>query len=364
MTQVKGGAVDALLARPDPALRAVLLYGPDAGLARERARILLKRTVEQPDDPFRVTDLGYEKVLQDPALLADEVRALSMLGGRRAVMLRTGHVTVAPAHARILPDLLEPILDDGAWGDTLLIVEAGDLKADNRLRKLFEGARKAVAVPCYGDGAADVAGLARGILDAAGLRIDPDAMSWLAEHLGGDRMVTRGELEKLALYKGRDGGTVTLDDVLAAVGDSSPANLDDLAYATAGGDRSAVDEGLQRCLADGEHPVRILGVVLRHFQKLHAASVQVKRGRDPAQVARSNRIFFKHQPAFQAQITQWTPDRLARALDLLLQADIECKTTGYPAEAVCGRALLRVAQAAPGGRRVSRRPGGRPSAGG
>ena len=30
----------AFLQRPDPAIRAVLLYGPDAGLVRERAGVI------------------------------------------------------------------------------------------------------------------------------------------------------------------------------------------------------------------------------------------------------------------------------------------------------------------------------------
>ncbi len=40
--------------------------------------------------------------------------------------------------------------------------------------------------------------------------------------------------------------------------------------------------------------------------------------------------------------------RLARAMELLLEAEIDCKSTGFPSETVCSRALLRITQAAPG----------------
>ncbi|MFQ6019118.1 MAG: hypothetical protein ACE5KF_13110 [Kiloniellaceae bacterium] len=39
---------------PDPAVRAVLVYGPDGGLVRERAAALIRSVVDEPTDPFRV----------------------------------------------------------------------------------------------------------------------------------------------------------------------------------------------------------------------------------------------------------------------------------------------------------------------
>ncbi|HYD69016.1 MAG TPA: DNA polymerase III subunit delta, partial [Azospirillum sp.] len=40
--KLQGKAVDAFLRNPDPKVRAVLLYGPDAGLVRDRAAALGK----------------------------------------------------------------------------------------------------------------------------------------------------------------------------------------------------------------------------------------------------------------------------------------------------------------------------------
>jgi len=39
--KLAAGRVEGFLRRPDPEIRAVLLYGPDAGLVRERAEALL-----------------------------------------------------------------------------------------------------------------------------------------------------------------------------------------------------------------------------------------------------------------------------------------------------------------------------------
>jgi DNA polymerase-3 subunit delta len=42
----------------------------------------------------------------------------------------------------------------------------------------------------------------------------------------------------------------------------------------------------------------------------------------------------------------WSAATLAQALDSLTQAEIDCKTTGLPAVAVCGQALMAIAAAA------------------
>ena len=52
------------------------------------------------------------------------------------------------------------------------------------------------------------------------------------------------------------------------------------------------------------------------------------------------------EKALQSQLAQWPLARVASAMALVLDAERDCKTTGMPAEVVCSRALMRVAQAA------------------
>ena len=55
---VKPAGADRFVARPDPTAIAVLVYGPDEGLVRERAAALARTVVESPDDPFRIADMS------------------------------------------------------------------------------------------------------------------------------------------------------------------------------------------------------------------------------------------------------------------------------------------------------------------
>src|SRR5947209_11687995 len=80
--------IAAFLQRPDPEIRAVLLYGPDEGLVRERAEAVARSVCSDLKDPFRVADLTGAGLAADPARLADEAAQLSLIGGRRIVRVR------------------------------------------------------------------------------------------------------------------------------------------------------------------------------------------------------------------------------------------------------------------------------------
>ena len=58
------------------------------GLIAERALALAKTVCEDLKDPFRVVDIGGDALKGDPARLADEFGAMSLMGGRRVIRVR------------------------------------------------------------------------------------------------------------------------------------------------------------------------------------------------------------------------------------------------------------------------------------
>src|SRR5258708_33373583 len=82
---------------------------------------------------------------------------------------------------------------------------------------------------------------------AQGLSVDPDALAWIVERLGGDRGQTRSEIEKLLLYKAGDSAkTVTMDDALAVLGDTAAYGLRGVIRAPFSGNDAAPDPALRR----------------------------------------------------------------------------------------------------------------------
>ena len=331
--------VEAFIAKPDPAMRAILVYGPDAGLVRERADRLCRSVVEDLRDPFRLVEVGASALRQEPARLADEAAQLSLTGGRRVVRIRDAGDGVAGP----ITDFLEQPV-----GEALVVVEAGDLPARSRLRASFEGASRAAAIPCYGDADEALERVIREDLSAANLQIDDDALDYLCEHLGGDRLVTRRELEKLALYVGPDAGRVQREDVEACVGDSAARSVEDAVIAAADGDARAVERALAHAYGEGETAVAVLRAAQRYFQRLHLAASQVAQGDAPERVVDGLRpkLFWKIRSRFLAQLGNWPMARVGQALERLTAAEIACKSTAMPDQALATRALLQLAGAA------------------
>src|ERR1700740_699686 len=90
MVALRGKDIDAYLARPDPARPIVLLYGPDAGLVRERADALIATAGDAPNDPFPLFKLDGDEVAAEPSRLVDEALTVPLFGGRRAIRVRAG----------------------------------------------------------------------------------------------------------------------------------------------------------------------------------------------------------------------------------------------------------------------------------
>lgn len=357
--KISGARVEPFLRQPEPAIIAVLFFGPDQGLARERAQALVRLVVDDPGDPFRVVELTGAAVRSDPPLLIDEAAALSMTGGRRVIRVREATDGIS----QIFETLLK-----SAGGDNLVIAEAGNLGPKSSLRRLFEKAGNAASIGCYEDDGSALAAIIRETLGRHGLVATAEASAYLADNLGGDRMISRNELEKLALYvggtdaggdngKGGPPGSVALEDAMACIGDSAAMSLDAVAYATAGGDSLKLDRALERAYMEGTNPVGVLRAVQRHLQRLHLALGLVRKGEPEDKAIQGLRppVIFKFKARFKAQMGFWRNGRLADALELLTEAEIDCKSTGFPAATGCHRTLIRIAQAARSGARARAR---------
>jgi DNA polymerase-3 subunit delta len=336
--KISAGRVDGFMAQPDPAVTAILVYGPDSGLVRERFLTLASNVVEDLGDPFLVAELTGAVIAETPARLADEMLAMSFGGGERLVVIRDATEAVAAP----LQSALEVTKETGA--NVTVVIEGGNLAAKSNLRKLCESRGDSAALPCYPDDEESRARLARSIIQGAGLTISVDALRTLAGILGEDRLSNRGEIEKLILFVGPD-AEITEDEVLASVGDSGITSLDEAIYAAADGNIADLDRSLERFWADGGEPVGLMRAAQRHFQRLHRVSGLISSGENYESAARRLRppVFWKFASRFQNQSRSWLNPALEQTLQRLTEAELALKTTGTPGRAACGRTFLAIA---------------------
>lgn len=350
MSALKGKAITDFIARGAKGVAAVLLYGPDEGLVRERADILARKLVPDFKDPFNYIELSDGDLKNDPARLADEAAALSFAGGERVVRLRT----TGDAKAAAAASNLVSALDAGHLkANALVLIEAGDLARTSGLRKIFEAAKLAAALPCYSDAPSDIRALAVEAARAEDLAFADDALDLLVSILGEDRGVSRSEVDKLILMKGlksqRSGrGTISAEDVRLSMADGVGDSLDEAAGAAADGAAPHLARALWKSSAAGASPISLLRALSRSFSRLREAQRYVANGESAASAMKRLRppVFFAEERAFAARLSRWPLARLDKALDILLEAELDAKTTGAPHREIAERAALKLAMMA------------------
>ena len=101
---------------------------------------------------------------------------MAMFGGRPVILVKQ-----AP---QLTPALFEELLS--APLAAFIVIEAGNLKKDAKLRQLFEKAKNAAAIVCYGADSRSLQQLIREDVQKAGLTIAADAAQRLGQLLGGN----------------------------------------------------------------------------------------------------------------------------------------------------------------------------------
>jgi DNA polymerase-3 subunit delta len=300
---------------------------------RERTEALIHACVDDPRDPFALARLDGDDIAGEPTRLVEEANTMPLFGGRRAVWVKAGAKNIAPAVEALLA---------AASPECRVVIEAGDLRKTAPLRALCERAKNAAVLPCYTDQEKDLARLIDDEMRAANLTIAPDARAALIPLLGGDRLASREELRKLALFAyGKD--RVELDDVMAVVADASELELNGAVDAAFAGRTGDVEFQLAKARTAGTAPGSIISAAQRQVAALHKARLVVEEGRSLDEAARGMFVHFTRKELVETALRIWTAPRLERAMAQLADAALDARRQASMAETIAQRTLLSLA---------------------
>ncbi|WP_313195324.1 DNA polymerase III subunit delta [Shinella zoogloeoides] len=320
MAEVKSHEFDAFVKRKPLPVRLFLVYGPDRGLVSERAAALAAASGVDLDDAFSVVKLDAGEVGNQPGRLVDEMNAIGLFGGDRLVWIRN------TGSEKGISDGLD-ILARMPPGPSTLIIEAGDLKKGAALRKAAESSSQAVAIACYADDGRALQALIDQELAAEGLRISPAARERLVETIGGDRLASRNELRKLALYC-RGKALVEEQDVEEIVGDASAISTDDAVDAILKGDREGFMHAIQKIVSSKTPVFLVLQGCLRQFQLLELMRAEMDEKRTPAAQAMATlgrHLHFRRKPIVENALKNWTGPAIRRETQRLQAAILQSR---------------------------------------
>lgn len=267
MVAIKSHEADRFLRKPASQIWLYLVCGPDAGLVSERTNAVIRSFSNNNQDPFALLRIGGDELAATPGRLADEANTIGLFGGSRCIHIDAGSKSFVPA--------LESLIDNPPTG-CVVVISAGDLKADAPLRKLVSRYSGGASIECYADDDKQLEQIIDEEMKRAGISITPGAREFLSNHLGVDRLVTWSELQKLALHAtGQE--RVTEQHVEAIIADAARLNMDDAIFVAFLGDYRATTEAATRSLAQMDAGV-LIGFILRHVLFLHRLRSELEQG--------------------------------------------------------------------------------------
>lgn len=212
---------------------------------------------------------------------------------------------------------------DGLHPDLLFIVSGPKLgsSANTKWAKKLEKA--GVAVPVWPVEPGELPRWISQRMKSAGLTPERDAVLMLAERVEGNLLAAVQEIEKLRLLHGS--GTITADNVLSCVADSSRFDVFKLADAALAGDGAKALRILDGIEAEGVSPVLAVWSLAREVRILARASEAVAARDDPGAVLQRLGVWRNRQGMIQKAMSRHQVPSTYRILKMLGEADGRAK---------------------------------------
>lgn len=338
MGTIPTSRVTTYVARPDAKVRAFLLFGTDAGLIRENTAALCKSLSATAGGAPEIIRLTEDDLASAPDKLAVEIQTVSMFSLQKIVRAKIA--------GRLATELAQ--FDwDSVPDTTRVVIEAGNLKKDAKLRRLFEKSPQLAALACHdSDDPGPVIQLVRRELADAGITIDTEAERHLTTLLGGDPGVAKSEIAKLVTYaQGQDRLSIT--DIEAVVGDTSRATLDVAVDAILDGDATGSLRQMGKLQLEGIPVDALLYALGQHVLRLIRLRAGMDAGESTDTTLRGFRppLHFRRAGKMKQQVRKWGRDDLRWALELASRAQRKARLDPQLDEQIAADLVFRVARA-------------------
>ena len=323
--------IASFLAKPPDKISAILLHGSDSGLRSSRSQQLAALYTDDLDDVFSVTRISGASLGGEPGKIADAAAEIPMFGTRLVLVKASG--------AELL-DACKLLLAKPVRG-AMVIIDASDTTTKHAVVKLFESSDIAAAIGCYPDSDGDIRQLAQTIFQQDNVSVDRDGLALISARLGSDHAATRAELEKLVLLAG-PGGTLTVETISEALGDSAVLAVDDVADAVANGHVPALSKALRKAWLEEANCVMIIRGCQTYFNQLGMLGYAVLAGQSPQTAVRGLRppVHFKLQDAFIRHLKNWQPQRCMDMVNRLQDIEINLKSKTIDDRTLTSQSLL------------------------
>ncbi|QQE73116.1 DNA polymerase III subunit delta [Brevibacillus composti] len=304
-----------------------VLYGPESFLAEE-FMTLAKR--EMIDPAYADLNLSVYDCMETPlAEILQDAETLPFLGEHRLVIARQAYFLTGSKPptklensdtSGLLPYLEEP----PSYTTLILCTEADKLDERKKLVKSLQQKARMLAFQPLRD--AELYAWVERQAEKYQASIQRPQAARLVERVGGELRLLDKELEKLALYAGREGGVITDEVIDKLASRTLEQDVFALIESIAAGRLDKALRMLYDCLQTGEEPIRLLALMARQFRLLLHIRQWGPRGYSQQQLAGMLKVHPYAVKKAGEQARHFSEASLRRLLAILAEEDFRMKS--------------------------------------
>lgn len=297
-------------------LRSYLVSGDEPLLVQEALDTIRGRARQQG---FGARELHVAGTGFDWAELRGAGANLSLFADKRIIELRLPSGKPGPQGAAVIVELLK-----NAGDDLLVLISTPKLDRAAASSKWVKAAESRGAfVQVWPVDRRELPTWISKRMQKAGLRPDRNAVKLIADRVEGNLLAADQEIEKLRLLLGE--ATVSVEDVNAAVVNSSRYDVYRLADAALDGDTPRAVRILGGVRAEGVEPVIVIWALTRELRILARLAEMVQSGTELGPALQKSGVWRNRQGIVRSCVARHRPQHFYRLMKIARRADAAAK---------------------------------------
>lgn len=246
---------------------------------------------------------------------------LSLFASRRIIELRMAAPKPGKEGGKVLFEYTEE-----ASEDNLLIISSDKMDKATQNNKWIKAVEKVgVLIQVWPINAAQLPGWIQTRLQAKQKRISLDAARLIAQRVEGNLLAARQEIDKLALLIDKE--DIDVDDVIAAVADSSRYDVFDMIESAFLGNPDRTLQMLNGLQNEGTEPLALFGALMWEFRRTCSIAAQIESGSNQESVFKSYRIWDQKKRSLNAILKRHPLKMLQQLLNYCAVIDKTLKSS-------------------------------------
>ncbi|MBL0848740.1 MAG: DNA polymerase III subunit delta [Candidatus Liberibacter ctenarytainae] len=237
-----------------------IFYGSDNGLISELIDQFEKKNGISHKDPFSFVVLNSFELQKNPETLWNEIDSIGLFDQKKLILINN------VSTEKIVLNCLEEIALNNI-NNHIIVIRSPGIKKDSLLLKLGKKFTSILSISCYPDNKINLMNLIKEELSSKRQQVSADAEQILIENLGGDRISSRNELQKLSSYCLED-LLITAEHVKGIISDTHNLYIEEIIDSVTCGDIYNAILMVDTYFSSKMSPHAILHGLLKRFQLL------------------------------------------------------------------------------------------------